>query len=66
MSFSVAFIISYLSKSFTFMPGDIIFTGTPAGVGHYQDPPIYLKAGDTVNLTIEKIGTLENPVIDEK
>jgi len=66
MSFSVAFTISYLSKSFTFIPGDLIFTGTPAGVGHYQDPPVYLKAGDTVSLTIDKIGTLENLVIDEK
>ena len=66
MSFQVPFTISYLSKSFTFMPGDLIFMGTPAGVGHYQDPPIYLKAGDTVSLTIDKIGTLENPVIDEK
>jgi len=66
MSFQVPFTISYLSKSFTFMPGDLIFMGTPAGVGHYQDPPVYLKAGDTVSLTIDKIGTLENPVIDEK
>ena len=48
------------------MPGDLIFTGTPAGVGHYQKPPVYLKAGDKVSLTIEKIGTLENFVIDEK
>ena len=66
MSFSVPFTISYLSKSFTFMPGDLLFMGTPAGVGHYQNPPIYLKAGDTVNLTIDKIGTLENPVKDEE
>ncbi|MBD3191698.1 MAG: FAA hydrolase family protein [Candidatus Heimdallarchaeota archaeon] len=62
MSFSVAYIISYLSKSFTFEPGDLIFTGTPSGVGHYQDPPVYLEEGDTVKLTIEKIGTLINPV----
>jgi len=66
MSFQVPFTISYLSKSFTFMPGDLIFMGTPAGVGHYQNPSIYLKEGDMVSLTIEKIGTLENPVIDEK
>ena len=65
MSFSVAYIISYLSKSFTFNPGDLIFTGTPAGVGHYQKPPAYLKNGDIVTLTIEKVGTLENPVIEE-
>jgi len=66
MSFQVPFTISYLSKSFTFMPGDLIFMGTPAGVGHYQNPSVYLKAGDIVSLTIDKIGTLVNPVIDEK
>jgi 2-keto-4-pentenoate hydratase/2-oxohepta-3-ene-1,7-dioic acid hydratase in catechol pathway len=66
MIFSIAHIISYLSKSFTFKVGDLIFTGTPSGVGHYQNPPVYLKAGDTVKCTIEKIGTLENPFIDEK
>ncbi|NHJ46708.1 MAG: fumarylacetoacetate hydrolase family protein [Asgard group archaeon] len=66
MIFSVAYIISYLSKSFTFKPGDLIFTGTPSGVGHYQNPPIYLKEGDKVTLTIEKIGTLENPVVKEE
>lgn len=66
MSFSVPFTISYLSKSFTFMPGDLVFMGTPSGVGHYQNPSVYLKASDNVNLTIEKIGTLENPVIDEE
>ncbi|HUU78285.1 MAG TPA: fumarylacetoacetate hydrolase family protein [candidate division Zixibacteria bacterium] len=66
MMFSVAYIISYLSKSFTFMPGDLIFTGTPSGVGHYQNPPVYLKQGDIVKLTISNIGTLENQVINEK
>ncbi|NHJ39380.1 MAG: fumarylacetoacetate hydrolase family protein, partial [Asgard group archaeon] len=65
MIFSVAYIISYLSKSFTFQPGDLIFTGTPSGVGHYQNPPIYLKQGDIVNLKIEKIGILENLVKEE-
>lgn len=66
MIFTVAYIISYLSKSFTFEAGDLIFTGTPSGVGHYQKPPSYLKEGDVVKLTIENIGTLENPVIKEK
>ncbi len=65
MIFTVAYIISYLSKSFTFEAGDLIFTGTPSGVGHYQKPPSYLKEGDVVKLTIEKVGTLENPVIKE-
>ncbi|MFW9923654.1 MAG: fumarylacetoacetate hydrolase family protein [Candidatus Thorarchaeota archaeon] len=66
MTFSVAYIISYLSDSFTFEPGDLIFTGTPAGVGHYQEPPSYLKEGDIVTLTIEKIGTLANFVVKEE
>lgn len=66
MIFSIAYTISYLSKSFTFEPGDLIFTGTPSGVGHYQKPPQYLKEGDIVSLEIEKIGILENPVIKEK
>lgn len=66
MIFTVQYIISYLSQSFTFMPGDLIFTGTPSGVGHYQKPPKYLKEGDNVKLTIEKIGSLENPVREEK
>ncbi|MHA1213438.1 MAG: fumarylacetoacetate hydrolase family protein [Candidatus Heimdallarchaeota archaeon] len=65
MIFTVDYIISYLSKSFTFKPGDLIFTGTPSGVGHYQNPSVYLNEGDKVKLTIEKIGTLENPVINE-
>ena len=64
--FSVAYIISYLSKSFSFEAGDLIFTGTPSGVGHYQKPPAYLKDGDIVKLKIENIGTLENPVKSEK
>ena len=66
MIFSVGYIISYLSKSFTFEPGDIIYTGTPSGVGHYQKPPQYLKEGDIVTLEIEKVGTLVNPVVKEK
>ena len=66
MIFSVAQIISYLSESFTFLPGDLIFTGTPSGVGHYQNPPVYLKDGDVVKLKIEKIGTLGNPVKKEE
>ncbi|MEA2070824.1 MAG: fumarylacetoacetate hydrolase family protein [Asgard group archaeon] len=65
MIFSIPYIISYLSKSFTFNPGDLIFTGTPSGVGHYQNPPIYLQKGDLVKLTIENIGTLQNGVVEE-
>ncbi len=61
--FDVAQIISYLSQSFSFEPGDIIATGTPSGVGFARDPPEYLKHGDIVELYIEKIGSLRNPVV---
>jgi len=57
--------IEHLSTAFTLEPGDIISTGTPAGVGVAMRPPQFLRAGDAVRITIEAIGTLENPVIDE-
>ncbi|MGC9781660.1 MAG: fumarylacetoacetate hydrolase family protein [Candidatus Heimdallarchaeota archaeon] len=66
MIFSVAYTIAYLSKSFTFKPGDLIFTGTPSGVGHYQKPPVYLKKGNIITLSIENIGVLSNPVVEEE
>ena len=43
----------------------MISTGTPGGVGVFRDPKVFLKAGDTVEITIDKIGTLSNPVVDE-
>ncbi|HEY8490660.1 MAG TPA: fumarylacetoacetate hydrolase family protein, partial [Dehalococcoidia bacterium] len=46
-------------------PGDVIFTGTPAGVGVARRPPEFLKAGDVVRVEIERLGALENPVVDE-
>jgi 2-keto-4-pentenoate hydratase/2-oxohepta-3-ene-1,7-dioic acid hydratase in catechol pathway len=57
--------IEYLSSVFTLEPGDIISTGTPAGVGISFDPPRWLVAGDVVRIEIEGIGTLENSVADE-
>jgi 2-keto-4-pentenoate hydratase/2-oxohepta-3-ene-1,7-dioic acid hydratase in catechol pathway len=57
--------IETLSTAFTLEPGDLIATGTPAGVGVFRKPPAFLRAGDTVRIEIEGIGTLENPVIDE-
>jgi 2-keto-4-pentenoate hydratase/2-oxohepta-3-ene-1,7-dioic acid hydratase in catechol pathway len=57
--------IEHLSTAFTLEPGDIISTGTPAGVGIVRKPPVLLKAGDVVRVEIERIGTLENPVIEE-
>ena len=59
---SIAEIIEELSSGMTLLPGTIIATGTPAGVGMGFDPPKFLKPGDTVSCTIEGIGTLTNPV----
>ncbi|MEE2848595.1 MAG: fumarylacetoacetate hydrolase family protein [Pseudomonadota bacterium] len=56
MIFGVAEIVSYLSEFMTLKPGDLITTGTPPGVGLGQKPPLYLKAGDTVRLGIQKLG----------
>ena len=60
MYFGVAEIISYCSMSFTLEPGDVIATGTPAGVGVFRDPPRFLGDGDRVAVEIERIGRLEN------
>jgi 2-keto-4-pentenoate hydratase/2-oxohepta-3-ene-1,7-dioic acid hydratase in catechol pathway len=57
--------IEHLSTAFTLEPGDVVSTGTPAGVGFAMDPPHWLAAGDVVRIEIEKIGVLENPVVDE-
>lgn len=62
MVFGVAALISYLSASMTLEPGDVIATGTPAGVGFAQRPPVFLGDGDVVEVEIEGIGTLTNPV----
>jgi 2-keto-4-pentenoate hydratase/2-oxohepta-3-ene-1,7-dioic acid hydratase in catechol pathway len=60
--FDVPTLVETLSHVISLAPGDIISTGTPAGVGMALKPPQYLKAGDTVAITVEPIGTLENPV----
>ena len=65
MIFGVAEQIATLSTSFTLEPGDIIATGTPAGVGVGRVPPRFLQPGDTVRVSVQGLGTLENPVIDE-
>ncbi|MGM7700832.1 fumarylacetoacetate hydrolase family protein [Pseudalkalibacillus sp. Hm43] len=65
MIFSIPKLIEELSKAMTLEPGDIIATGTPAGVGKGFDPPKYLKAGDTVTIEIEQIGKLSNPVLND-
>ncbi len=66
MIFDVPALIEFLSGSTTLLPGTVIFTGTPEGVGMARKPPMYLKAGDTVNIEIEKIGELTNPVEEEQ
>jgi 2-keto-4-pentenoate hydratase/2-oxohepta-3-ene-1,7-dioic acid hydratase in catechol pathway len=65
MVFNVADIISYISAFMPLLPGDLIATGTPAGVGFSRTPPIFMKAGDVCELTIEKIGTLRNRISEE-
>lgn len=65
MIFDVPALIEFLSGSTTLLAGTVILTGTPHGVGMAQKPPRWLKAGDTVNIEIEKIGILTSPVIDE-
>jgi 2-keto-4-pentenoate hydratase/2-oxohepta-3-ene-1,7-dioic acid hydratase in catechol pathway len=64
MIFGVAEIVAYVSRFMTLLPGDLITTGTPPGVGLGQKPtPVYLRAGDTVRLGIEKLGVQEQKVI---
>lgn len=60
MVFGIPSLISTISQSFTLYPGDVILTGTPAGVGKGMDPPRFLKDGDTVSVSIDSIGTLTN------
>ena len=66
MIFNVPALIEFLSGSTTLLPGTVILTGTPHGVGMAQKPPRWLKPGDSVTIEIEKIGALTNPVINEK
>ncbi|HTH95771.1 MAG TPA: fumarylacetoacetate hydrolase family protein [Stellaceae bacterium] len=66
MIFSVAKIVSYLSEFMTLMPGDVVCTGTPPGVGFGMKPPVYLKAGDVMTLAIDKLGTQRQTVVPFK
>jgi acylpyruvate hydrolase len=65
MVFDIATLVAFVSRSIVLEPGDILSTGTPAGVGHYQDPPRYLRDGDQLRCEIEGIGVLEASVVDE-
>jgi 2-keto-4-pentenoate hydratase/2-oxohepta-3-ene-1,7-dioic acid hydratase in catechol pathway len=60
--FRIPYLISYLSQTMTLLPGDIISTGTPGGVGVFRKPPVFLKPGDKVSVTIAGLGTLTNTV----
>lgn len=66
MLFDVATLISTLSEAITLEAGDVIVTGTPSGVGFGMDPKRYLKAGDVVEVSVEQVGVLRNPVVAEK
>ena len=61
--FTIDVLIAHLSKFMTLVPGDLIFTGTPAGVGAGRKPPLFLQPGDQMKVTIEGIGSLANPVV---
>jgi acylpyruvate hydrolase len=60
--FKVPYLISYLSQSMTWEPGDLLSTGTPPGVGVFRKPPVFIKPGDSISVTVERLGTLTNPV----
>jgi 5-carboxymethyl-2-hydroxymuconate isomerase len=64
MVFGVAEIVAFVSQAITLEPGDIILTGTPAGVGAFRDPPIWLRPGDEVTIEIEGVGSITNPVTE--
>ena len=63
--FDLPFLISYVSKALPWRAGDVLVTGTPGGVGFKRNPPIYLKEGDKVDITISEIGTLSNTLQNE-
>ena len=61
--FNVQTVVAYISRIVTLKPGDLIFTGTPPGVGMGMKPPVYLKVGDKMRVEIDELGAIENPVI---
>ncbi len=66
MIFGVAELIEFISRAFTLLPGDVIITGTPHGVGVFRDPPAFLHDGDVVTVEIEGLGQLSNPCVEEQ
>lgn len=63
--FDIPYLINYISTFTDLVPGDVISTGTPGGVGFKRNPPVFMKPGDTVEVEIDGIGTLVNPVVAE-
>src|SRR4051812_41142204 len=63
MVFGVADIVSFVSQAITLEPGDLIITGTPAGVGAFRKPQVWLKPGDEITIEIEGLGSITNPVV---
>ena len=66
LHYKIPFLLSYVSQFMTLLPGDIISTGTPPGVGLGMDPPVYLKAGDLVELGIDQLGSSAQKVVASK
>ena len=63
MVFGVADLIAYITRTITLEPGDLIATGTPAGVGAFRSPPVFMQPGDEITIEIDGLGTLTNPVV---
>jgi 2-keto-4-pentenoate hydratase/2-oxohepta-3-ene-1,7-dioic acid hydratase in catechol pathway len=65
MIFPIPRLISFVSRFMTLEPGDVIVTGTPGGVGFKREPALFMKAGDVVEVEVEGVGVLRNPVVKE-
>ena len=61
--FGVAEVVAFISQAITLEPGDLIITGTPAGVGAFRKPPVWLQPGDEITIVIDGIGSITNPVV---
>ena len=63
--FGIPYLMAYLTRGFTLLPGDVVTTGTPHGVGAFRKPPVFLKDGDVVTVEVEGLGQLTNPCVEE-
>jgi 2-keto-4-pentenoate hydratase/2-oxohepta-3-ene-1,7-dioic acid hydratase in catechol pathway len=66
MLYDVASLISIISEAITLEPGDVIVAGTPSGIGWAREPKLLMRHGDVCEVSIERIGTLSNPIADEQ